>query len=150
MREVGFTEERVRELIDYEAFCGASAVATTVAGEASPADTASVSAAAGDITVHELSARFERGETPFVLDVREPHEWEICHLRGAKHIPLRELGKRVDEVPRDRVVVVYCKLGGRSAQAAVLLRQAGRQRVMSLQGGIRAWSENVDATMPTY
>ena len=129
---------RVSELIDYEAFCGtAGAVAGDVTGT-------------GEMTARELFDRLERGETPFVLDVREPHEWEICHLQGATLIPLGELAKRVAEVPRDREVIVHCKLGGRSAKAAALLRQAGYDRVMNLTGGIRAWSEQVDSTLPTY
>jgi adenylyltransferase/sulfurtransferase len=133
---------RVRELIDYEAFCGMA--------QASEAESTADALADGDITPAELHARLQRGDAPFVLDVREPHEWEICRLEGATLIPLRELPARVTEVPRDRDVVVHCKLGGRSAKAAAFLRQAGYERVLNLRGGIRAWSESVDSSLPTY
>lgn len=129
---------RIRELIDYEAFCGVAQAAD--AGVA----------ADGDITPAQLHARLQRGDEFFVLDVREPHEWEICRLEGATLIPLRELPARVEEVPRDREVVVHCKLGGRSAKAAAYLREAGYARVLNLKGGIRAWSESVDSSLPTY
>ncbi len=155
---------RVRELIDYEAFCGMDAVANAAgaataatesagAGAAQHAGSAALAAdgsAHGDITPRELSERLARGETPFVLDVREPFEWEICRLQGATLIPLRELPKRVAEVPRDRDIVVHCKLGGRSAKAAAFLRQSGYDRVLNLTGGIRAWSETVDPSLPAY
>ena len=132
---------RVRELIDYEAFCG------TTPAHASDREPVAVS---GEITPRELFERLKSPDAPFVLDVREPFEWEICRLQGARLIPLRELPQRVAEVPRDREIVVHCKLGGRSAKAAAFLRQAGYARVLNLTGGIRAWSESVDASLPVY
>jgi molybdopterin/thiamine biosynthesis adenylyltransferase len=91
-----------------------------------------------------------RGEPIFILDVREPVEWQICRLDPATLIPLKELPRRVHEVPRDREVVVHCKLGGRSAKAAQLLRQLGYERVLNLKGGIMAWAQSVDPTIPRY
>ena len=76
-----------------------------------------------------------------VLDVREQHEWDAGHIDGAQHIPLGDLGSRVDEVPADRQVLCVCHLGGRSAQAAVLLGRHGRDAV-NLAGGMDAWSES--------
>jgi len=102
-----------------------------------------------DITVEQLKALGE-GEQDFVLvDVREPHELERATLGGV-NIPLGDVAARRDEIPRDRKVVVHCKLGGRSAKAVTALRQLGYEDIWNLQGGIQAWSERIDPATPTY
>jgi molybdopterin/thiamine biosynthesis adenylyltransferase/rhodanese-related sulfurtransferase len=131
---------RIRALIDYEEFCGVRPPAAAVA----PA------AATGRITPAELKSCLDGGQRPFILDVREPAEWQICRLDGATLIPLRELPQRLDEVPRDGDVVVHCKMGGRSAKAAQLLRERGYTRVLDLEGGILAWARSVDPQMAQY
>ncbi|WP_376792824.1 molybdopterin-synthase adenylyltransferase MoeB [Thermoflexus sp.] len=127
----------IRELIDYEAFCGVPIYEHEVRTEF-------------DITPQELKAMLERdGRQIILLDVREPHEWEICHLQGAVLIPLRELPERLNQLDPTREYVVYCKTGGRSAQAARIMQAAGL-RVRNLRGGINAWSREVDPNVPLY
>ncbi len=132
-------EPTQRELIDYEIFCGV--VPEEEAGEDEE-----------EIDPEELRERLERGGPVFLLDVREPYEWLIGNLEsaGAVLIPLGELPRRLQEVPRDRPVVVYCRSGSRSRQAAGTLRSAGWERVRNLRGGILAWSERVDPRIPRY
>jgi rhodanese-related sulfurtransferase len=84
------------------------------------------------------------------LDVREPFEYESCHLEGAKLIPLGELQARMNELGKDRETVVYCHVGVRITQAVALLRQAGFSNVRNLQGGIDAWSRRVDPKVRRY
>jgi adenylyltransferase/sulfurtransferase len=127
----------VTQLIDYEQFCG-------IRGEQKPA-TASIV----DMTPEELKQRLDAGDDLFVLDVRDPHEYQICNL-GGHLIPLNDLPKRVGELDPSREIVVHCKLGGRSAKAADFLKQAGFNRVHNLTGGINAWSERVDPKVPKY
>jgi adenylyltransferase/sulfurtransferase len=127
----------VRELIDYNQFCG-------VRGQEAPVTTQTT-----DIQPEELKRRMDRGEDLFVLDVREPHEYQICNL-GGHLIPLNDLPQRVNELDRNREIVVHCKLGGRSAKAVDFLRQSGFQKVLNLAGGIAAWSDKVDPKIPKY
>jgi len=103
-----------------------------------------------DIEPEELAERLARAEPIFLLDVREPHEWEICRLEGARLAPLGDLDRFVDTLPRDREIVVYCKGGVRSAKAARALQDAGFAKVSNLAGGINRWSETVDPTVPQY
>lgn len=127
----------IRELIDYEAFCGVPIYEHEVRTEF-------------DITPRELKAMLERdGRGIVLLDVREPHEWEICRLEGAILIPLRELPERLHQLDPTREYVVYCKTGARSAQAARIMQSAGL-RVRNLRGGINAWSREVDPNVPLY
>jgi adenylyltransferase/sulfurtransferase len=100
--------------------------------------------AAGDISVVELKAVMARGERVTVVDVREPHEAAACRIRGATLIPIGELPSRINELDRDRLIVVHCQSGGRSARAAHLLRAAGFPRVKNLAGGMRAWTGRGD------
>ena len=85
-----------------------------------------------------------------IVDVREPHEWEIARIDGARLIPLASLESRIGELPADREIVVHCKAGGRSAQAVRRLRAAGFKRVWNLAGGIQRWSRDVDPSVPSY
>jgi adenylyltransferase/sulfurtransferase len=103
-----------------------------------------------DISVQELKARFDRGETPQVIDVREPFEFEICRLPGAVLIPLAQLPGRLAEIDRDREVILQCKVGARSARAAAFLRGQGFANARNLTGGILAWIDQVDPTLPKY
>jgi len=127
----------VTRLIDYEAFCGIGE------GDRGMRDS-------GEITPGELSA--ERGRTTdlVVLDVREPFEWEIAHLAGARHIPLGQLPARLSELDGHADIVVYCHHGTRSARAVEFLRAAGYSKVRNLTGGIDAWATQVDAATPRY
>jgi adenylyltransferase/sulfurtransferase len=127
----------VTELIDYEQFCG-------VRGAERPA-----TATMRDMTPEELKQRLDAGDDLFVLDVREPNEYQICNL-GGHLIPLSDLPKRVAELDASREIVVHCKMGGRSAKAVDFLKQAGFARVHNLAGGINAWAERIDRTMPKY
>lgn len=129
--------------IDYNHFCGSPAVDTSTAG--TPAAPQSL----WDIEPSDLKRLFDDGSEFFLLDVREPHEYDICHLGGTL-IPLGELAERHEELPRDRRIVVHCKLGGRSAKAVEQLRDLGIQNVQNLRGGIDAWSVEIDPSVPRY
>jgi adenylyltransferase/sulfurtransferase len=131
------THPTVTELIDYNQFCG-------IRGEEAAAPTSMT-----DISVEELKRRLDRGDDLFVLDVREPHEYQICNL-GGYLIPLNDLPKRVSELDSSREIVVHCKMGGRSAKAADFLGQSGFTKVHNLTGGINAWAERIDPKVPKY
>jgi len=130
----------IKALIDYDQFCG-------VRGEEAPAPAA---AASGEISPEELHRRLARGEQVFILDVRNPPEYDICRLPGSMLVPLPTLPQRVDELDRGREMVVHCKSGMRSAKAIAFLRQQGFTRLLNLTGGILAWAAKVDRSMPTY
>jgi adenylyltransferase/sulfurtransferase len=135
-------------LIDYEVFCG---VKPGPGGAEGVETQAPVDAPGGQGTFDEIevedAARLLEGEAPpFLLDVREPWEWAVGGLaeRGARLVPLGELGGRLSEIPRDRHVVVYCRSGQRSRTASQRLVDAGFGRVSSMRGGIRAWADRVE------
>jgi rhodanese-related sulfurtransferase len=88
--------------------------------------------------------------TPLVIDVREPWEFETCHIPGAQLIPMQQIPARLSEIPAAADVVVVCHHGGRSMQVASYLAGAGRSRVYNLSGGVAAWAEQVDPAMPRY
>ncbi|RMF62703.1 MAG: molybdopterin-synthase adenylyltransferase MoeB [Bacteroidetes bacterium] len=136
------THPTVTALIDYEAFCGIPQARAAASAEA---------AAVPEITVTELKARLDRGERPFILDVRKPHEYEIANL-GAPLIPVDELADRLDELApyRDQEIIVHCRSGARSARAVKLLREHGFHGAVNLKGGILAWSDEVDPGVPKY
>jgi adenylyltransferase/sulfurtransferase len=102
-----------------------------------------------EITPRELKARLDRGDDLFILDVREPHEFQICNLKG-QLIPLGELPRRVHELDSSREIVAHCRSGKRSAEAVDFLRKAGFRKVLNLKGGILAWSDEVDPSVPKY
>ena len=102
-----------------------------------------------EIQVEELKRRLDAKEDLFVLDVREPHEYQICNI-GGHLIPLNDLPKRVSELDSSREIVVHCKMGGRSAKAVAFLQQAGFTKIHNLAGGITAWSDRVDPRVPKY
>jgi adenylyltransferase/sulfurtransferase len=92
----------------------------------------------------------DRKENLFVLDVRNPNEWQICKIPGTVLLPLPELPQRLGELPKDREIIVHCKSGMRSAKAVQFLKEQGFKQVVNLQGGIAAWSEKVDPSVPKY
>ena len=107
-------------------------------------------AAHGDITVRELKARMDRGESLQIVDVREPAEYDICRIPGARLIPLAQLPHRLNEIDGQAEVILQCKVGGRSARAAAFLRAQGFRNARNLTGGILAWIDQVDPTQPKY
>lgn len=127
----------IHELIDYEAFCGI----IPPAGERLEDQY--------QITPAELKERLDRGESIFILDVREPQEVEICNL-DSYVIPINDLPSRAHELDSSREMVVYCHVGARSARAVEFLKQAGFRKIKNLTGGIDAWAEMVDRDMPRY
>jgi molybdopterin/thiamine biosynthesis adenylyltransferase/rhodanese-related sulfurtransferase len=129
----------ITKLIDYEEFCG-------IRGEESASP---VQAAVPEISPRELKARLDRSDDLLILDVREPHEYQICNL-GGHLIPLGELSRRVNELDSSREIVAHCRSGKRSAEAVEFLRSAGFRKVLNLKGGILAWSDEVDASVPKY
>jgi adenylyltransferase/sulfurtransferase len=130
----------VTRLIDYEQFCGVRGQ------EAAPAP----ASADGETTVEELKARLDRGEPVFVLDVRNPPEYDICRIPGSTLLPLPELPQRLGELDRQREMVVHCKSGMRSQKAIAFLRQQGFTKLKNLRGGILAWADRIDPAMPKY
>jgi molybdopterin/thiamine biosynthesis adenylyltransferase/rhodanese-related sulfurtransferase len=128
----------VTKLIDYVEFCG-------IRGEEAPAQQSTVP----EMTPKELKARLDRGDDLYVLDVREPHEYQICNI-GGHLIPLGDLSRRVNELDSSREIVAHCRSGKRSAEAAEFLRKAGFKKLWNLKGGILAWSDEVDPTVPKY
>jgi sulfur-carrier protein adenylyltransferase/sulfurtransferase len=135
------TRRTVTKLIDYNEFCG-------IRGEEKSPEK-SVDAAIPEMQVEELKRRLDAGDDLFVLDVREPHEYQICNIKGHL-IPLGDLPNRVHELDSSREIVAHCRSGVRSAKAVAFLQQAGFKRVHNLAGGILAWADRVDPKMPKY
>jgi adenylyltransferase/sulfurtransferase len=133
----------VTTLIDYEQFCGV---------RPEPAQTQMTGAAVNEweITPVELKKKLDAGETPFILDVREPNEYQINRIAGSMLIPLGELPRRYQELPRDREIIAQCKIGGRSAKAQDFLKSVGFNNVKNLKGGILEWIDKVDPSQPKY
>ncbi len=103
-----------------------------------------------EITVLELKSWMDEHK-PFVLvDVREPHEYKICHIKGSRLIPLGEVPKRMHELSSADEIVVHCRSGVRSAQAVELLMKAGFRKIHNVKGGILAWADQVDPSVPKY
>lgn len=126
--------------IDYEQFCAGPPVADWFAApEGVPT-----------ISVRELKARMEKNEALTLIDVREPFEYEIARIDGARLIPLGELEARVNELPRSGTLVLQCHSGGRSEHAVRLLQEAGFENAVNLEGGIEAWSVEIDPAVPRY
>ena len=129
----------VRELINYEQFCGVAPAAQT-----------SAPATVEETTVEELKRRFDAGDDTFLLDVREPQEYQICTIPRSTLIPLGDLPSRLSELEGRRNIVVHCKSGVRSAKAVKLLREAGFVDAVNLQGGILDWIDRIDPSLPKY
>jgi rhodanese-related sulfurtransferase len=109
-----------------------------------------VSARIPQITVEELKDRRDRGATLALVDVREPHEYALADLPDSIKVPLQTLPRSLEKVPRDREVVVYCRSGGRSANAVQFLQQMGYDKAVNLAGGVNAWAERIDHTLRKY
>jgi adenylyltransferase/sulfurtransferase len=127
----------ITKLIDYQEFCG-------IRGEEAPAEVTT-----SEMQVEDLKKRLDRGDDLYILDVREPHEYQICNI-GGNLIPLGDLPNRVHELDSSREIVAHCRSGVRSAKAVNFLRQAGFKKVHNLAGGILAWADRVDPKMPKY
>jgi len=130
----------VTQLIDYEQFCG---IAPETPKEASMKN------GIPQLSVRELKRRRDAGEDVFVLDVREPYEYQIANI-GGRLIPQNDVPRRLAEIDRDREIVVQCRSGGRSQKIAEFLKQAGYPKVVNLAGGILAWSDEIDPTVKKY
>jgi len=126
----------VTKLIDYNQFCGIPAQEPKVTE--------------GEIGVTEVKAKLDRGDNFVLIDVREPHEYQIAKIPAAKLVPLGEVPKRLGEFDKNADIVIHCKSGMRSAKACGILKQAGFQHVRNMKGGILAWSDQVDPTVPKY
>jgi len=135
----------IRELIDYDQFCGITPATAQAAAPGLPPEL--------ETTVEDLKARIDRGDRLFILDVREPNEYQISRIAGSTLIPLGELPKRLAEVPTGPGapdVVVHCKMGGRSAKAVRHLVDHGFTNVRNLKGGILAWIDRIDPSQAKY
>jgi sulfur-carrier protein adenylyltransferase/sulfurtransferase len=130
----------IHELIDYDAFCGVTP----------PSTAAPAASGVPEVTAEELKAQMDSGKDVFILDVREPNEYQICRIEGSTLIPLGEVAVRSAELDKNREMVVHCKMGGRSAKAVALLQERGFTRVRNLTGGILAWIDKVDPTQTKY
>ena len=128
----------IHELIDYQEFCGI------------PNQPHQPAATEGDIDPTEVKAKIDRGEPFILIDVREPHEHQICNIPYARLIPLGDLPKRVNELDSADEIIAHCKSGMRSAKAVDFLKQAGFRKVRNMKGGILAWSDKVDPSVPKY
>lgn len=137
------THRTVTKLIDYEQFCGILPPAKETT------QVANVQNGIPQIGPEELNRRRTAGEDVFVLDVREPHEYQIANI-GGYLIPLNDLPKRVDELDPDKNIVVQCKSGARSQRASEFLQQQGFKHIENLAGGITAWSDKIDPSVPKY
>ncbi len=128
----------IHELIDYEQFCGIPVV-----------EDDGKTANPFDISAKELAKKLNRDQL-FLLDVREPEEYQICFIPGATLIPLKQLPERLTEIDGSSQIVAYCRTGKRSAQAVELLHKAGYTSAKNLAGGIHAWADEVDPSVPKY
>ncbi len=131
------THPTIKELIDYEEFCGLNAPGERVSEEFL-------------ITPDELKGKIDHGANVVLLDVREPMEWEIAHLDGAVLMPVAQVPNRVNELSTADEIVVYCKSGVRSGRVTNFLRELGFRKVKNLAGGIDEWADRVDPEMPRY
>lgn len=137
------THPTVTALIDYEQFCGLRP--EPVVGQAAGAGTA-----ASTISPTELKKRLDAGDKLFILDVREPNEYQINRIQGSTLIPLGELPRRYQELPKDVEIIAQCKSGARSGKAQDFLKSVGISNVKNLTGGILAWIDQVDPSQPKY
>ena len=128
----------ITELMDYDALCGG----TTSEGTASET--------VREILPSQLAQRLQRGEKLEIIDVREPYEWQIGHIPGARLVPLAQIAEEIPRLDKRRETILYCKVGARSAYAAQQLANAGVADVRNLAGGILRWIDEVDPTMPRY
>jgi molybdopterin/thiamine biosynthesis adenylyltransferase/rhodanese-related sulfurtransferase len=131
---------KITELIDYDAFCGVVS------------DDAQQAAAGNTITPRELKEKFDRGDDFALIDVREPHEYEIVKIPGSILIPKDRIlsGEALAELPQDKPIVLHCKSGARSAEALAALHKAGFADAVHVGSGVLGWARDVDTSLPTY
>jgi len=134
------THPTVTKLIDYEQFCGI---------RPETKEEQAVKNGVPQLSVRELKRRMDAGENLFILDVREPFEYQIANI-GGKLIPQNEVPQRLAEIDRDREIIVQCKSGGRSQRIAEFLKHSGYPKVANVSGGILAWSDQIDPSVPKY
>jgi len=137
------THPTVTKLIDYEQFCG-------IRPEPAAAQPSGAGVNQFETTSVDLKKRLDAGDDVFILDVREPNEYQICRIPGSVLIPLGELPRRYAELPTDKDIVAHCKMGGRSAKATEFLQSVGFKQVKNLKGGILDWIDKVDPSQPKY
>jgi adenylyltransferase/sulfurtransferase len=127
-------------LIDYDQFCGVAP------------QPAATEVSDWEVTPLQLKQRLDSGERVTIIDVREPHEWQIANLEnyGSRLIPLGQFAGRINELNPEEEIVVHCKMGGRSAKAYDAMKKAGFTKIKNLKGGILAWSDQVDQSLPKY
>jgi sulfur-carrier protein adenylyltransferase/sulfurtransferase len=128
----------ITELMDYDVLCGG------ITSEGTSTE------AVREIEPSQLAQRLQRGEKLEIIDVREPYEWQIGHIPGARLVPLAQIAEEIPRLDKRRETIVYCKVGARSARAAQQLANAGVADVRNLAGGILRWIDEVDPTMPRY
>ena len=133
----------ITKLIDYHQFCG-------VPSPNQPAPVEEKNVSEGEIDVVQLKAKLDSGEKFTLLDVREPNEYAICSIPGAKLVPLSEFAQHLGEFDKDEQLILHCRSGVRSGKACGILRQAGFTNVTNVAGGILAWSDRVDPSVPKY
>jgi adenylyltransferase/sulfurtransferase len=129
----------LRELINYDEFCAGN-----------PRGRDQQKAGVAEIEPAQLARRLAAGDRPEIIDVREPYEWQINHIPGARHVPLDRIAAEIPSLDKRRETVLYCKVGIRSMHAARQLADAGVSSVRNLSGGILRWIDEVDPTMPRY
>jgi sulfur-carrier protein adenylyltransferase/sulfurtransferase len=134
----------ITKLIDYHQFCGVPQQTP----QETPKQEAKVTES--EIEVTEVKEKLDRGDDFVLIDVREPHEYQICNIPASKLIPLGEVGKRLGELDPEADIVIHCKSGMRSARACGILKAAGFKHVRNMKGGILAWSDQVDSSVPKY
>jgi sulfur-carrier protein adenylyltransferase/sulfurtransferase len=130
----------ITNLIDYHQFCGVP--------QQPPKQETKVTE--GEIEVTEVKEKLDRGDNFVLIDVREPHEYQICNIPAAILIPLGQVGQRLGELDPEADIVIHCKSGMRSARACGILKAAGFKQVRNMKGGILAWSDQVDPSVPKY
>jgi len=135
----------ITELMDYDELCG-----DTVQSGTSSSSERSSGGAVTEIQPYQLAQRLERGEKLEIIDVREPYEWQIGHIPGARLVPLGQIAEEIPRLDKRRETILYCKAGARSMNAAKQLASAGVADVRNLAGGILRWIDEVDPTMPRY
>jgi adenylyltransferase/sulfurtransferase len=132
------TNPSITQLIDYEQFCG-------ITPEEPLTETSDF-----EITVKDLKKKVDTSDDFFLLDVREPQEYQICAISGSTLIPLGELPNRLGELEGQSNLIVHCRSGVRSAKAVTLLRESGFSNAKNLKGGILAWIDQIDPSLPKY
>jgi adenylyltransferase/sulfurtransferase len=129
----------ITKLIDYDQFCGVR-----------PPEPPAPAAASGEMTVQDLKRRMDAGEKLIIVDVRNPEEFQICRIPGSQLLPLPELNRRFKELDPAKEIILHCKSGMRSGKAQQFLREQGFKNTVNLKGGILAWADQIDRSMPKY